>query len=93
MGQIAQQNIQQKQKQEYFAELFKIVKNSVEGDKGKKGFIQAVKHRMQSLKVPEHVAKVLEQESERYMQIDEMSQESSIIKSYIEWISNIPFGK
>lgn len=68
------------------------MKGAVEGEKGKAGIINILKKKLKGKKVPVHVQKVFEEELQKYMSIDEMSSESNIIRTYLDWLVSLPYG-
>lgn len=89
---MAQQNIKQKKAQEFYEEVFKIVKGVVEGDKGKHGVIARLKKTLEDKKPPPLVVKIFEEELRKFTSIDEMSSESNIIRTYLDWLVSLPYG-
>lgn len=81
-----------KKAQEFYEEVFKIVKGAVEGEKGKSGVINLLRKKLKGKKVPEHIQKVFEEELQKYNSIDEMSSESNIVRTYLDWLVSLPYG-
>jgi hypothetical protein len=50
--------VKQKKMQEVYEEIFKIVKNTVEGEQGKQGIVSKLRKQMSLKKVPDHIQKV-----------------------------------
>lgn len=72
--------------------MFKIVKGAVEGKKGKEALVEKMNERLKECKPPEHVLKIFEEESKRYLMMDDMSSESNMLRTYLDWISGLPYG-
>lgn len=81
-----------KKAQEFYEEVFKIVKGVVEGEKGKQGIISNLRKILNSKKPPEHVIKIFEEEIRKFESLDEMSSESNITRTYLDWLVSMPYG-
>jgi len=92
LGQIAQQNISARKAKEFYDEVFRIVKGAVEGDKGKQSVMDKLRAQFVEKKPPAHVVKVFEDEMKRFSSLEEMSVESNMIRTYLEWIVSLPYG-
>jgi ATP-dependent Lon protease len=64
----------------------------VEGEKGKQGIISKLKKTLEEKKAPPHVIKIFEEEIRKFSSIDEMSSESNIIRTYLDWLVSLPYG-
>ena len=42
--------------------------------------------------MPAHVQKIFEEELQKFNSIDEMSSESNIIRTYLDWLVSLPYG-
>lgn len=89
---MAQQNIKQRKAQEFYNEMFKIVKGAVEGKKGKEAIVEVMQKKLSQTNPPEHVKKIFAEEVQKYLQLDDMSSESNIIRTYLDWVSSLPYG-
>ena len=81
-----------KKAQEFYDEVFKIVKGAVEGEKGRAGVINILRKKMKGKKPPAHVQKIFEEELQKFNSIDEMSSESNMIRTYLDWLVSLPYG-
>jgi len=81
-----------KKAQEFYDEVFKIVKGAVEGEKGKGGIINILRKKLKGKKVPAHIQKIFDEELMKFNSIDEMSSESNIIRTYLDWLVSLPYG-
>jgi len=81
-----------KKAQEFYDEVFRIVKGTVEGEKGKAGIINIFRKKMKGKKPPPHVQKILDEELQKFNSIDDMSSESNIVRTYLDWLVSLPYG-
>lgn len=76
IGQLAQDNIKQKKINEFFGEVYNIVKSAVEGQKGKKSFISKLKKQLEGKTMPDHIREIFKTQTQRLLALDEASQET-----------------
>jgi endopeptidase La len=92
IGKIAQRNLVTKQSREYYNELFNVVKNIADGNKGQSKFLDKLSGIMESKKVPKHVMDIFNENAKRVMSLGSESSELENLKTYLEWIAAMPYG-
>ena len=55
--------------------------------------LDELKAKLKKAKVPNHVEKVVKKELKRLAQMNQMAGEYSVVRNYLEWISDIPWAK
>ncbi|MCB0278468.1 MAG: endopeptidase La, partial [Calditrichaeota bacterium] len=55
--------------------------------------LDELKEKIKNAKVPSHVEKVVKKEFKRLSQMNQMAGEYSVVRNYLEWISDIPWSK
>ena len=48
--------------------------------------------RLEGKEVPEHIMKVIDEEIKRFMQMDKMHMEAQNTKTYLDYLTSLPFG-
>ena len=92
IGKIAQRNIMQKQSKEYYNELFNVVKNIADGNKGQSKFLNKLSDMMSAKKPPKHVMEVFNENAKRIMALNSENSELENLKTYLEWVAHMPYG-
>lgn len=75
IGKIAQRNLVTKQSREYYNELFNVVKNIADGNKGQSKFLDKLSGIMESKKPPKHVMDIFNENAKRVMSLGSESSE------------------
>ena len=78
IGKIAQKNIMMRQSKEYYNELFNVVKNIADGNKGNQKFINKLSDIMSKKKPPKHILDIFNENAKRIMSL---SQENSELEN------------
>lgn len=92
IGKIATRNIMMKQSKEYYNELFEVVKNIADENKGQNKFINKLSEAMSRKKPPKHVMEIFNENAKRIMSLSNENSEKENLKTYLEWVSSIPYG-
>ena len=92
IGKIAQRNIMMKQSKEYYNELFSVVKNIADGNKGQNKFINKLSEMMQKKAPPKHVMEIFNENAKRIMALTSENSEVENLKSYLEHVASLPYG-
>jgi len=92
IGKIAQRNIMVKQSKEYYNELFNVVKNISDGNKGQNKFIHKLSEAMGKKNPPKHVMEIFNENAKRIMSLGSENSELENLKSYMEWVTCLPYG-
>ena len=48
--------------------------------------------KLEGKEVPEHIMRVIDEEIKRFMQMDKMHMEAQNIKTYLDYLTSLPFG-
>ncbi|KAG5727728.1 hypothetical protein E4T56_gene20736 [Termitomyces sp. T112] len=85
--------IAKRQREYYLMEQLKGIKKELgmESD-GKDKLIEKFKERAASLKMPDIVKKVFEEEISKLASLEPAASEASVTRNYLEWITQIPWG-
>lgn len=85
-------NIDQTQKEYYLREQLKVIQEELGDKDGLKADIDKYKERMNAHEMPEEIKEKLEREINRLMKVPSASPETSMLRSYIEAILDLPWG-
>jgi ATP-dependent Lon protease len=96
----AQQDIQEKvqeklgerQREMYLREQLKAIKKELGDDDGDEG-VEGLEKRLAALGLPEKVQKEVDRELARLERIGGEGMEAQVIRTYLEWISELPWSK
>ncbi|KAG6856297.1 hypothetical protein H0H87_005710 [Tephrocybe sp. NHM501043] len=85
--------IAKRQREYYLMEQLKGIKKELgmESD-GKDKLIEKFKERASTLKMPEIVRKVFDEELSKLASLEPAASEASVTRNYLEWITQIPWG-
>ncbi|KAI0833583.1 ATP-dependent protease La [Trametes gibbosa] len=86
--------IAKRQREYYLMEQLKGIKKELgmESD-GKDKLIEKFKERAASLKMPEGVRKVFDEELNKLMHLEPAASEANVTRNYLEWLTQIPWGQ
>ncbi|CAL1717144.1 unnamed protein product [Somion occarium] len=86
--------IAKRQREYYLMEQLKGIKKELgmESD-GKDKMIEKFKERAASLKMPEHVKKVFDEELNKLQHLEPAASEANVTRNYLEWLTQIPWGQ
>ncbi|KAH9847655.1 ATP-dependent protease La [Lenzites betulinus] len=86
--------IAKRQREYYLMEQLKGIKKELgmESD-GKDKLIEKFKERAASLKMPEAVRKVFDEELNKLMHLEPAASEANVTRNYLEWLTQIPWGQ
>ncbi|PCH42097.1 ATP-dependent protease La [Wolfiporia cocos MD-104 SS10] len=86
--------IAKRQREYYLMEQLKGIKKELgmESD-GKDKMIEKFKERAASLKMPEGVRKVFDEELNKLMHLEPSASEANVTRNYLEWLTQIPWGQ
>lgn len=86
--------IAKRQREYYLMEQLKGIKKELgmESD-GKDKLIEKFKERAASLKMPEAVRKVFDEELNKLAGLEPAASEANVTRNYLEWLTQIPWGK
>ncbi|OCH84042.1 ATP-dependent protease La [Obba rivulosa] len=86
--------IAKRQREYYLMEQLKGIKKELgmESD-GKDKLIEKFKERAATLKMPEQVRKVFDEELNKLMHLEPSASEANVTRNYLEWLTQIPWGQ
>ncbi|CAE6424208.1 hypothetical protein ACGC1H_002616 [Rhizoctonia solani] len=86
--------IQKRQREYYLMEQLKGIKKELgmESD-GKDKMIEKFRERANSLKMPEGVRKVFEEELNKLQHLEPAASEANVTRNYLDWLTQIPWGQ
>ncbi|CAE6488223.1 unnamed protein product [Rhizoctonia solani] len=86
--------IQKRQREYYLMEQLKGIKKELgmESD-GKDKLIEKFRERAASLKMPEGVRKVFEEELNKLQHLEPAASEANVTRNYLDWLTQIPWGQ
>ncbi|CAE6448583.1 unnamed protein product [Rhizoctonia solani] len=86
--------IQKRQREYYLMEQLKGIKKELgmESD-GKDKLIEKFRERANSLKMPEGVRKVFEEELNKLQHLEPAASEANVTRNYLDWLTQIPWGQ
>ncbi|MDM5315685.1 endopeptidase La [Fictibacillus sp. b24] len=91
IGQRVKKAMEKTQKEYYLREQMKAIQKELGDKEGKVGEVSTLKERIEASDMPEHVMELAKKELDRYEKMPNSSAESSVIRTYIEWLVNLPW--
>lgn len=91
IGQRVKKAMEKTQKEYYLREQMKAIQKELGDKEGKVGEVSSLKERIEASDMPEHVMEIAKKELDRYEKMPNSSAESSVIRTYIEWLVNLPW--
>ncbi|MGA4719215.1 endopeptidase La [Fictibacillus nanhaiensis] len=91
IGQRVKKAMEKTQKEYYLREQMKAIQKELGDKEGKVGEVSTLKERIESSDMPETVMELAKKELDRYEKMPNSSAESSVIRTYIEWLVNLPW--
>lgn len=83
------ENLSKQQKEFYLRERLKVIKEELKMISSKDEEVELIKNRLQKEPFPEHIKQKISNEINKYEQAN--PNETSIIKSYIDWLISLPW--
>ena len=93
IGQRVRRSIERTQKEYYLREQMKAIQKELGEKDGKDGEIEELREKIKAAKMPEHVEKAALKELDRYEKVPAASAESSVIRTYLDWLIALPWTK
>ncbi|RZT22162.1 endopeptidase La [Fictibacillus sp. BK138] len=91
IGQRVKKAMEKTQKEYYLREQMKAIQKELGDKEGKVGEVSSLKERIEASDMPENVMEIAKKELDRYEKMPNSSAESSVIRTYIEWLVNLPW--
>ncbi|MCJ8007011.1 ATP-dependent Lon protease [Lederbergia wuyishanensis] len=93
IGQRVKQSMERTQKEYYLREQMKAIQKELGDKEGKTGEVADLTEKIEAADMPEHAKKTAYKELDRYEKIPSTSAESSVIRTYIDWLVSLPWKK
>lgn len=91
IGQRVKKSMEQTQKEYYLREQMKAIQKELGDKDGKTGDVASLKEKINAANMPDRIEKVAYKELDRFEKIPQTSAESSVIRNYIEWLTQLPW--
>ncbi|KEP31970.1 endopeptidase La [Bacillus safensis] len=92
IGQRVKRSMERTQKEYYLREQMKAIQKELGDKEGKTGEVSSLMSKIEESSMPETVRETALKELNRYEKIPSSSAESSVIRNYIDWLINLPWG-
>ncbi|MGI1830450.1 endopeptidase La [Bacillus safensis] len=92
IGQRVKRSMERTQKEYYLREQMKAIQKELGDKEGKTGEVSSLMSKIEESSMPESVRETALKELNRYEKIPSSSAESSVIRNYIDWLINLPWG-
>lgn len=93
IGQRVKRSIERTQKEYYLREQMKAIQKELGERDGKSGEVEELREKIKQANMPEHVEKAALKELDRYEKVPAASAESSVIRTYLDWLIALPWSK
>ena len=93
IGQQVRQQMEKIQKDYYLREQLKAIHKELGEDEDRSEEIAEYRKRLEEEGYPEEVKKIVEKELKRMDKLPSMSQELSVIRTYVDWLMDLPWSK
>ncbi|HHY72808.1 MAG TPA: endopeptidase La [Bacillus bacterium] len=93
IGQRVKRSIERTQKEYYLREQMKAIQKELGDKEGKLGEVETFREKIENAQMPERVKETVLKELERFEKIPASSAESSVIRTYIDWLIALPWHK
>ena len=91
IGQRVKKSMEKTQKEYYLREQMKAIQKELGEKDGKTGEVEELRKRLDAKNPPPNVREKVEKELERYEKMPSTSAESSVIRTYIDWLLSLPW--
>ncbi|MED1204828.1 endopeptidase La [Heyndrickxia acidicola] len=91
IGQRVKKSMERTQKEYYLREQMKAIQKELGDREGKTGEVSDLTDKIENSDMPEHVRKTALRELDRYEKVPSNSAESSVIRTYLDWILSLPW--
>jgi len=91
IGKRVQTSMEKTQKEYYLREQLKAIQNELGESEGKLSEVEQLKEKIEERQMPEKINEIALKELERYERIPQSSAESSVIRTYLDWLIDLPW--
>jgi ATP-dependent Lon protease len=91
IGQRVKKSMEKTQKEYYLREQMKAIQKELGDREGKEGELEELTEKIEKAEMPEAIEEKAYKELKRYEKMPSSSAESSVIRNYIEWLTQIPW--
>lgn len=92
IGQRVKRSMERTQKEYYLREQMKAIQKELGDKEGKTSEVSSLMSKIEESSMPDSVRETALKELNRYEKIPSSSAESSVIRNYIDWLINLPWG-
>lgn len=93
IGQRVKKSMEKTQKEYYLREQMKAIQKELGDKEGRVGEVELLREELSKSDVPEPISVKIEKELDRYEKMPPTSAESSVIRTYIDWLLALPWTK
>ncbi|MFB4165392.1 endopeptidase La [Alteribacillus sp. JSM 102045] len=91
IGQRVKKSMEKTQKEYYLREQMKAIQKELGDKEGKAGEVEELREKIEEANMPGNVEEKAYKELDRYEKMPSTSAESSVIRNYIEWLTQLPW--
>lgn len=92
IGERVKRSMERTQKEYYLREQMKAIQKELGDKEGKTGEVSVLTEKIKDAGMPENVEKAALKELDRYEKVPSSSAESSVIRTYIDWLIALPWS-
>ncbi|AXF55805.1 endopeptidase La [Salicibibacter kimchii] len=93
IGQRVKKSMERTQKEYYLREQMKAIQHELGDKEGKGGEVETLRTQIEEANMPENVEQKAHKELTRYERVPAASAESSVIRTYLDWLVALPWHK
>lgn len=91
IGEHVKASMEKTQKEYYLREQLKAIQKELGDQDGKSSEVEQLKMEIEKANMPDYVHEVAIKELGRYEKVPQQSQESSVIRTYLDWLISLPW--
>ncbi|SDI58653.1 endopeptidase La [Natribacillus halophilus] len=91
IGERVKKSMERTQKEYYLREQMKAIQNELGDQEGKGSEVETLRAQIEEANMPENVAEKAHKELARYERVPTASAESSVIRTYLDWLVALPW--
>lgn len=93
ISQRVKKQMEKTQKEYYLREQMKAIQRELGEKEGRIGEVEELRNQLKELDAPDYVKEKVEKEIDRLEKIPATSAEGGVIRTYVEWLLNLPWRK